>query len=88
MIPDVKMTPSLWWQGKKSRMKWDTWIGMLTRIVGTWAGICAMRFARICFRWSLGRCSWCGGNPGMSSTISRRGLRCETLERHCSQLPY
>ena len=88
MIREDEITLSLWWQGKKHRLKWDTWIGALMRDIVTWAGIRAMKFARKCFKWSLGRCSWCGSNPGMSSTVSSRGLRCETFERHCSRLPY
>lgn len=88
MIDDIKMTPSLWWQGKKHGLKWNTWIGRLARSVVTWAGVRAMKFARACFKWSLGRCSWCGCEPGMSSSISKRGLRCSTLERNCSDLPY
>lgn len=67
--------------------KWNTGLGKWTRNAVTWAAVKMMRAARRMLRWSLGRCSWCGGNPGFSSSISRKGLRCATLDRKCEQYP-
>jgi len=50
MSQEIKMTPSLWWQGTKHCLKWNTQIGGVSRGVVTWFGILAMRFARKCFK--------------------------------------
>jgi len=68
----------------RHNIKWDTRIGDWTRKVVTWLGIKSMAFARRCFKWSLGRCSYCGKDPGFASSVSRKGLRCSTLERDCT----
>lgn len=40
-------------------------------------------------RWSAkrtnGYCTWCGAQPGFSSSVSRKGLRCMSLNRDCSK---
>lgn len=72
------------WEAKKHRIKWDTKLGKVSRDTATWIGLKLMGISRRLFKWSAGRCSWCGGNPGFSSTMSHKGLRCQTLGRDCT----
>jgi hypothetical protein len=60
----------------KHNIKWDTAIGAAYRGLLTWLGLRAMRFSRWCFRKSVSRCTWCGANCGLDSSISPKGLRC------------
>lgn len=46
-----------------------------------------LRAARRCFKWGCGHCTWCGSRPGFDSTVSRKGLRCQTLDRDCTKMP-
>lgn len=69
------------------RIKWDTRAGRLARRLVTWAGVTMIHRGRKLLRWSMGRCSWCGANPGMSSSASRKGLRCDSAYRDCSGMP-
>ena len=71
---DVKVTH---WQSFKHRVMWNTLTGRVSRYIITRIGLLFLRIARRMFRWSLGRCSWCGRNCGMSSTISAKGMRCD-----------
>ncbi len=57
--------------------------GDVVRTVIGWIGLRFLRSGQSMLRWSLYRCSLCGGNPGFSSSISSRGLRCSMLNRHC-----
>jgi hypothetical protein len=45
------------------------------------------RLARWAARKGGYRCTWCGAMPGFNSSISRKGLRCQTLERDCTKQP-
>lgn len=73
------------WDHFKHGMKWNTRTGKVTRDLVTWAALKIMQTSRAMLRWSAGRCSWCGGNPGFSSRMSRKGLRCETIGRDCTK---
>ena len=68
-------------------LKWGTAPGRWARKFVTWLGWLMMRASRRMFRWSLGRCSWCGANCGFDSVISRKGKRCESLRRDCREFP-
>ena len=54
---------------------WTTKTGKMYRDSITWVGIKLMILARRCFKHTLGRCSWCGKDPGMGH-ISSKGSRC------------
>jgi hypothetical protein len=82
------MRRPFWLQAMTHSLKWDNTVGTVSRGVVTAIGVLAMKLARKCFRWSLGRCSWCGRDCGMSSTISIRGKRCQSLDSNCSELPW
>ena len=68
----------------RSRLKWDTWAGAVTRRAVSGTGAAMIRVGRALLRWSLGRCSWCGEDPGFRSAVSSRGLRCMSIERDCT----
>jgi hypothetical protein len=67
-------------------VKWNSGAGNLSRDLVTWVALRLLRASRMLLRWSLGRCSWCGGNPGFSSTVSHKGLRCDLPDRKCSNI--
>lgn len=46
-----------------------------------------LRMSRRMLRWTGVYCSWCGRDPGMSSSYSRKGLRCVSLGRDCEKEP-
>lgn len=77
MSLDAKLHTLIWW----------TPAGKAARWFATWLGLLLLRGGRRLLRWSLGRCSWCGANPGFQSTVSRKGLRCDTLTRKCTEEP-
>lgn len=66
-------------------MKWETRPGRVARRTAMQIGLALLSAARRLLRWSGGRCSWCGANPGFQSTVSRKGLRCDTLDRDCTK---
>jgi len=72
----------------KHNFKWNTRAGTIIRKIVEWSGVKLLRLGRRFLRWSLGRCSWCGTNCGFSSTVSRKGLRCSSLRRDCTNEPY
>lgn len=43
------------------------------------------KLARWTARKGGNRCTWCGAQPGFSSSYSSKGLRCSTLGRDCSK---
>ncbi len=55
----------------------------------TWGKLVArlFRLARWAARKGGDSCTWCGARPGFSSTVSRKGLRCSTLGRDCTDMP-
>lgn len=73
------------WSSFKHNMKWHTKIGSLYRKIIMHSGLFCLYFGRFLLRKSLGRCSWCGLDPGMSSSVSKKGLRCNTLDRNCEK---
>ena len=74
-------------EGIKHSLKWDTRIGGFARKVTTKVGLWLLKRGRKTLKWSLGACSWCGANCGMQSTVSKKGLRCVTLDRNCTDKP-
>ena len=76
------------WSAVKHGIRFDTKIGELYAKGLTQLGLFFLNFGRKCLRKSLGRCSWCGANCGMSSSISRNGKRCMSLDRDCQSKPY
>lgn len=64
------------WESMKHYVKWETWVGGLTRALVTLIGWGLMRMSRRLFRWSLGRCVVCGRQPGFDSAITRQGKLC------------
>lgn len=52
-------------------------------------GLVLFKIGRKLLKWSLYRCSWCGRNCGLESSISRKGLRCSTLfcTKSCVERP-
>lgn len=77
----------LYWDSFKHNLKWDTKLGKTARKFVCWTAYNFIKAARRMLRWSLGRCSWCGCNPGFSSSVSSRGLRCVELNRNCENQP-
>ena len=73
--------------GTKHNLKWNTKAGDFSRKVVCATGLKLLRTGRKLLNWSGERCSWCGANCGMSSTISRKGLRCSSLHRDCTKYP-
>lgn len=73
---------------KKHNLKWNTKAGTIARNFATWLALKMLRKSRRLLKWSLGRCSWCGANCGMSSTISKKGMRCSSLNRGCTAKQY
>lgn len=71
-----------WWYRKKNNLKWG-----IKNIIG-WVGLRFLWYGRRMLRWSLYRCSWCGANCGLSSAINSKGLRCFSLDRKCTNMPY
>ena len=71
----------------KHNVKWDSKTGDVARHVATWMGLKMLRTGRKLLKWSLGRCSWCGADCGFNSNISRKGKRCQSLERSCVDCP-
>jgi len=43
------------------------------------------RLARWSTRQTHGYCTWCGSQPGFSSEISQKGLRCAGILRDCTK---
>ncbi len=73
--------------GFRHRIKWDTKLGATSRKFATWIALTFIRLGRGLLKWSVGRCSWCGENPGFASTVSKKGLRCDSIERKCVDMP-
>jgi hypothetical protein len=71
----------------KHNIIWDTNIGTLYRKLLTFLGLALLKAGRKLLRKSLGRCSWCGFNCGMSSSVSSKGLRCSGLGKDCEKMP-
>jgi len=71
----------------KHNIKWNTWGGDKYRKFMTWLGLKLLRTGRKLIKRGMGRCSWCGANCGFSSTVSRKGLRCQSLDRNCTDMP-
>jgi len=50
-----------------------------------WGPLVVQRLFRLA-RWSsrktFGYCTWCGGQPGFESSVSRKGLRCTRCEKY------
>ncbi len=69
----------------KHNLKHNTKIGLWSRIIITWFGVKMMHTGRKMLKWGCMRCSWCGADPGLSSTVSRKGLRCQCLNRDCTK---
>lgn len=74
-------------EGTKHRIKWDTRAGRIAREAATRIALVLMRMSRALLKWSLGRCSWCGSDCGFDSTVSKKGLRCQSLRRDCTERP-
>ncbi len=68
----------------KHNLKWNTWIGEVYRKSITNMGLRFLSFGRWLIKKGMGRCSWCGYDCGMNSTVSRKGLRCSSLDRNCT----
>ena len=66
---------------------WNTKAGSFIRNSVTWCGVKMLRTGRKLLKWSAGRCSWCGANPGFDSIMSGKGLRCDGLNRKCTDKP-
>jgi hypothetical protein len=73
------------WDSFKHGLKWNTRAGKVARNLVTWFALILLGRSRSMLRWSAGRCSWCGGNPGFNSRMSRKGLRCESIGRDCTK---
>jgi hypothetical protein len=69
----------------KHNLMWNTSVGKTYQNILTKIGVISMRFARWCFRKSLGRCSYCGADCGLSSSISKVGKRCLSLHKNCQE---
>ena len=67
---------NLQWQNFRHHQKWETWQGGMARHFVCGLGTFLMFFARKCYKWSFGRCSWCGKNTGCNGVVSKRGARC------------
>jgi hypothetical protein len=67
------------------RWKWGTRSGRFVRESVMHIGLRFLKAGRRLLKWSGGRCSWCGANCGFNSTVSRKGLRCVTLDRDCTR---
>lgn len=65
----------------KHNLKWNTMAGGAARWMVRLTGLVMLRGGRKFLKWSGGRCSWCGANCGMNSTMSAKGLRCESLSK-------
>jgi hypothetical protein len=63
--------------------KFNSILGKIILKSITLIGVMAMKFARKCFKFSLGRCSWCGRDCGFDSSISSKGMRCASLNHNC-----
>jgi hypothetical protein len=64
------------WENFRHNQKWRTWQGEMARRFVTGVGYCFLCIARKCFKWSLGRCSWCGNKTGCNGVVSSKGTRC------------
>jgi len=73
--------------GLKHKIKWDTKIGWLYRSIITYFGLKFLTLGRRLLKRSLGRCSWCGANCGFDSTISKKGMRCDSPNKKCTDKP-
>lgn len=71
----------------RHNIKWNTMVGELARKFTCWLGLKLLNKGRSLLRWSLGRCSWCGCNPGLASSVSNKGLRCSSLNKNCDKMP-
>ena len=70
------------------RLKWGTKAGDLARKAVTEIGYRLLKLGRRMLKWSAGRCSWCGAQPGFQSSMSRKGLRCMGHnDRDCTREP-
>jgi hypothetical protein len=71
--------------------KWYIWtsrIGLTVRRAGDWTGYNLIKIGRKMLRWShTGRCSWCGKYCGIDSIISKKGIRCWSIEDNCWEKP-
>jgi hypothetical protein len=69
------------WESFKHRL-WGYnrfWIAIL--------GLVLLKLGRRILKWSGVYCSWCGRDPGMASTYSRKGLRCDSYDTSCIKEP-
>ena len=74
--------------GLAHRIKWDTKAGEIARKAMSEGGYRLLNLGRRMMAWGKGRCSWCGANPGFSSSVSRKGLRCMGHNgRDCAREP-
>lgn len=71
----------------KHNIIWNSWIGDVARKSTMIIGLKLLSKGRKLLKWSHGRCSWCGANCGFSSTVSRKGLRCCSSNRDCTEMP-
>ena len=69
----------------KHTVMWDTKIGGWYRKTLMNLAIKMMNTSRKMLRVSCGRCSWCGADCGFSSSMSRKGLRCDNTT--CQEKP-
>lgn len=71
----------------KHNIKWNSWIGEKYRNLNTCLGLWFLKVGRSFLKTSLGRCSYCGEDCGMNSSISRKGKRCSYLNKDCERMP-
>lgn len=51
------------------------------------AAAAQIRLMRRLLRWTGSRCSWCGRDCGLNSSISAKGMRCAPYDRDCERMP-
>lgn len=71
----------------KHNLMWNTLAGKFARKSTVWLAVFLMRKSRKMLKWSLGRCSWCGAHCGFDSTVSAKGVRCDSVRRNCTEHP-
>lgn len=70
------------WQSFKHNNVWMQnrfWVAKLGRFF--------LYLGRDLLTWSGVYCSWCGRDCGFDSTYSKKGLRCNSLNRDCTKEP-
>ncbi len=65
----------------------ERYLGLLFLSLLRSLGWLLMRISRKIFRFTLGRCSYCGATCGFNSAISSKGLRCALYYRDCTKRP-